>query len=180
MQSASTVYQDLLDREQAQRRALERFLGLTGKISDAFVFDPVTLLPRQRTLAELEAEELQYIREKRWLEAARQRGAARALSEAATPSRLHVSTSPGRSAETPEQRGDRRLARFYALGGRIYKDGDRLLIDGRGKYRGALARLIEEEKAAGRPMWTKKNLSDEIKTAFLRREAAGTPLRIVR
>ncbi len=78
--------------------------------------------------------------------------------------------------ETKEQRQDRRLARFYELGGLLREAGSGVHTAGR---RGALSDLVKEEKAAGQPWRERADVKRDIEAAFKRRETRPAPLRIV-
>ena len=65
--------------------------------------------------------------------------------------------------ETPSERRSRRLARFRELGGDIRSAGTGWHSTGRG----ALAALIREEVAAGRPMSDKSDVRADLRTADL-------------
>jgi hypothetical protein len=66
-------------------------------------------------------------------------------------------------AETPQARRTRRLARFTELGGDMRQAGTGWQQCG---ARGALATLVEEEKASGRPMRDKTDVRDDLIAAM--------------
>lgn len=75
-------------------------------------------------------------------------------------------------AERPEARQDRRLSRLRELGGNYICRGS-WMTDPNGR-RGALADLIKEEQAAGRPMSDKSDVRQDLQAAA-EREREGKP-----
>lgn len=68
-----------------------------------------------------------------------------------------------RGAETPPARRARRLARLRELGGDMRRAGEAWQVTGQ---RGALAELIREEAAAGRPRADKTDVRDDLAAAM--------------
>lgn len=66
------------------------------------------------------------------------------------------------TSEPPAQRRQRRLARLRQLGGHMRRAGDGWQVTGR---RGALAALVREEAAAGRPMADKTDVRADLAAA---------------
>jgi len=64
--------------------------------------------------------------------------------------------------ESPDARRARRLRRFYELGGKLIKAGESFHTAGK---KGALQRLIDEEKAAARPMSDKTDVRGDLAAA---------------
>lgn len=75
------------------------------------------------------------------------------------------STPEPSQEETPKQRQDRRLARLQEWGGYMKQAGTGWHTIG---SRGSLARLIEEEKTAGRPMSDKSDVRNDLIAATQR------------
>lgn len=78
------------------------------------------------------------------------------------------------TTEPPEARQDRRLFRLRELGANFVPHGEGWRVSGR---RGALADLIKEEKAAGRPMSDKTDIRKDLKAAA-EREREGKLLAV--
>lgn len=105
--------------------------------------------------------------------AKRQVGTSTVLAEAAPAEQSELQAESAGSAigsddrigeaETPQARRTRRLARFAELGGDMRKAGTGWQQSG---ARGALAALVEEEKASGRPMRDKTDVRDDLIAAM--------------
>ena len=72
-------------------------------------------------------------------------------------------SAPATVAEKPTDRWRRRLARFRELGGDMRKAGDGWQLSGR---QGALADLVREEGAAGRPKAKRQDVTRELHEAM--------------
>jgi hypothetical protein len=101
-----------------------------------------------------------------WLKRARLAGKGGEFHLVEGPTELVTPTStaaPAGPSESIEERSVRRLSRLRLLGGRVErKTGGSWIQCGQ---RGALARLVKEERRANKPMSDKKNLSDDISRA---------------
>lgn len=75
--------------------------------------------------------------------------------------------------ESPEQRQNRRLDRFQALGGAMKRVTGAWHVDTAGDRRGKLAELVKEEKAARRPRSDRKDVSDDLGAAAERQRATS-------
>lgn len=79
-----------------------------------------------------------------------------------------TSTPQQAAKESPQERQQRRLNRYFELGGKLARvNGDTWHTRGR---EGALADLVREEKAARRPMSDRKNVKDDLNAAMSRRD----------
>jgi hypothetical protein len=102
----------------------------------------------------------------------------RALTSDVLPTDADPESSQGQSAmpvqrENAEQRQDRRLARFLALGGLMKRIPGAWNVDTLKGKRGALAELVAEEKAAGRARSDRKDISADLSAAVERQKTTG-------
>lgn len=77
---------------------------------------------------------------------------------------------PARQSESTGERQDRRLARFHELGGALKRVPGAWNVDAAKGMRGALAKLVAEEKAAHRLRSDRKDISADLTAAMERRQ----------